>query len=343
MNKEIKILKDLVKFNTINDKENIDIINYIENFLLNLNFKTIKKDKYLIMTLGDNCELGFLGHSDTVDLTNGWENNPFELMQKNNELYGLGVCDMKGGIAAFLTALTEINLSRLKKGIKVYITYDEEISFEGITEICKIEKHFPNYNIIGEPTDNLMMVGCKGLLAVELFTKGIKVHSSMPEKGKSANNDMINLLYELRTFYESEIRNYENKAYEVPYTTMNIGLINGGCGKNSVSPECSSYIDFRISKEEHISLLKDRINELCKKYSAYCRIDVEINPFFENVEFVKKIHTASFMTEASFITGKRIILGPGPVTAHEVNEHISIESFQKTIDQYKMIIEKICM
>lgn len=340
---KISVLKDLVKFNTIKDKNNINIINYIENFLLNLNFKTIKKDKYLIMSCGENCDLGFLGHTDTVDFTSGWENNPFELIEKNDELYGLGVCDMKGGIAAFLIALTEMNLTKLKRGIKVYITYDEEIAFAGIKEICKIEKEFPKYNIIGEPTDNIMMTGCKGLLAVEFFTEGIKVHSSVPDKGKSANDKMINLLYELRKFYEIKIKSYENNAYEVPYTTMNIGLINGGCGINSVSPQCSSYVDFRISNEKHIQILKDKINDLCEKYNAHCNIDIEIKPFLEKVSFVNEIHTAGFMTEASFITGKRIILGPGPVTAHEVNEHISIKSFQETIEQYKMIIKKVCM
>ena len=51
------------------------------------------------------------------------------------------------------------------------------------------------------------------------------------------------------------------------------------------------------------------------------------------------------MTEASIIKDtkvKKVILGPGPVTAHEIDEHISIESYQKTINQYKEIIEKLC-
>ena len=48
------------------------------------------------------------------------------------------------------------------------------------------------------------------------------------------------------------------------------------------------------------------------------------------------------MTEASFIKGKRIILGAGPVTAHEVNEHISIKSLHTLVQQYKILIENIC-
>ena len=48
------------------------------------------------------------------------------------------------------------------------------------------------------------------------------------------------------------------------------------------------------------------------------------------------------MTEASFVEGKRIILGPGDVTAHEPNEHISIKSLQYLVKQYKELIDKIC-
>ena len=103
---EINILKDLVSFNTIKDKENKKFLNYVEQFLSKLGFKTLKKEKYLIMSIGKNPKLAFLGHSDTVDFTNGWDTNPFELTKKNEKLYGLGSCDMKGSIAAFLQALS---------------------------------------------------------------------------------------------------------------------------------------------------------------------------------------------------------------------------------------------
>jgi len=54
--------------------------------------------------------------------------------------------------------------------------------------------------------------------------------------------------------------------------------------------------------------------------------------------------TANFLTEASVVkNSKRIILGPGPVTAHEINEHITEESYDRLVKQYKNIIERICM
>ena len=128
----------------------------------------------------------------------------------------------------------------------------------------------------------------------------------------------------------------------MPYTTMNIGIINGGDSINSVPDKCESYIDFRVVQKEHINILKDKVKELSKKYQAICNVDIEIVPFFNKISFIENQDTANFMTEASFVEGKRIILCPGDVTAHEPNEHISIKSLQYLVKQYKELIDKIC-
>lgn len=65
--KEYEVLRELIKFNTIKDKENIKIINYLETILKDLNFKTEYKDKCLIMSIGEKQKIGFLGHTDTVE------------------------------------------------------------------------------------------------------------------------------------------------------------------------------------------------------------------------------------------------------------------------------------
>ena len=339
---EIDTLRDLVKFNTIKDKDNQKILEYIEDYLKTLGFYLEKKEKYLIMSIGKEPILGFIGHSDTVNYIEGWSTNPFDVTVEDDNIYGLGVCDMKGGIAAFLQALKEIDLDILKRGIKVYITYDEEIAFSGIKEILKNQEQFPEYIIVGEPTDNQTITGCKGLLAVRIKTKGKKVHSSTPDKGESANLKMIKLLNELQNFYEEEIKVERNDNYEVNYTTMNIGLINGGNSINSVSDNCESFIDFRIAKKEHIEKIKRKINELSDKYNADIYYEIEIQPFSNKIDFIENEKTANFMTEASWVKGKRIILGPGPITAHEINEYISKKSLRVLVEQYKELIEKIC-
>ena len=346
-----KILKDLIKFNTIKDKENKEIINYIEKILLEKGLNTEYKGKYLIMSTGKDAKLGFLGHTDTVEYIDGWETNPFELNKKDNKLYGLGTCDMKGGIAAMMDAVLETDFSKLKKGMKLYFTYDEEIGFGGIYDIVKSNEKLPDTMIFGEPTNNEILVGSKGMLELDINFKGIKAHSSNPAKGKSANMNAVRFLDELEIFYNENIKKDLNQNYEVPYTTMNVGLINGGSAKNSVSANCYVAIDFRIIKNEHITQVKEKLEELATKYD--CTIDIveEIEPFCNEVVFTDKIKTANFMTEASKVKDStKIILGTGPVTAHEINEYITrVETYFKdgkihnktTYDQEEILIIKI--
>lgn len=151
---QFEILKDLVEFNTIKDKENKQIINYISNYLKKYRFTVEHQGKYLIMSIGKNYKLGFLGHTDTVEYIEGWNSNPFELTEVENKLYGLGTCDMKGGISAMLEAVSNIDFKKLKYGMKLYFTFDEEINFEGINAIVESKEVFPEFMIFGEPTYN---------------------------------------------------------------------------------------------------------------------------------------------------------------------------------------------
>lgn len=339
-----QILKDLVKFNTIKDKENKEILDYIENYLLKLNFKTELKGKNLVMSIGKSPKLGFLGHTDTVEYIDGWNTNPFELTNIDGNLYGLGACDMKGGIAAMLESVSKVDLNKLQYGIKLYFTYDEEIDFGGIYDLVNSKEEFPDVMIFGEPTYNETYVGHKGILEFELMFNGIKAHSSNPEKGKSANLNAVKFIYDLQEFYESKIKVFKEIDFEIPYTTMNVGIINGGSAKNSIPAFCNVLMDFRIVNKKHIIMIKKYIELLSKKYDCNVKVLECVDPFINKTKLVKEIKTGNFMTEASFINEKctRLILGTGPVTAHEVNEYITESSYNNLVKQYKELIEKVC-
>lgn len=334
------ILKDLIKFNTVKDKENEIIMNYIERCLKSKGFKTEYKSKCLIMSIKDNYNLGFLGHTDTVIAGSNWKTDPYEMKEYNGKLYGLGICDMKGGIASILQAVIETDWEKLKYGIKLYFTYDEEVGFEGIKEIVQKKEKFPNYMIIGEPSNNIIMNASKGLLELKLTFNGISAHSSMPNKGENAIENTIKFLNELKNFY-NKLKEDKNNDFEIEYTTMNIGKINGGKSINIVPNSCEVFIDFRVIKNEHISLILNKISKLTKKYNATYSIINNINPFINKNE---KVCPTNFITEASFIDSEnRYILGVGPVNPHEENEYITIESLDKLVAQYKNMIYKFCI
>ena len=88
---------------------------------------------------------------------------------------------------------------------------------------------------------------------------------------------------------------------------------------------------------------ENQLSELTQKYNGKITPIVEIPPFINKIDFINELKTANFITEASLIGDdvKRIILGVGPITAHEVNENITIESYKKLIEQYKELIYKV--
>jgi len=330
-----EILKKLISYNTVNDRENKDIINYIEQYLKEFGFKTEYKSNCLVMSNSDDCNVGFLGHTDTVSYSNDWTLNPFELSEKDGKLYGLGTCDMKGSIAVILSLISKIDFSKNKTGIKLFFTYDEEIGFSGINELVNRNTEFPKYMIIGEPTNNEVINASKGLLEFKITFKGISSHSSRPEEGVNAIENCVDFINKLKDYYNE----LKEETIDSKYATMNIGVINGGRSINIVPDNCEVQIDFRtISKDQNEKITK-KVNELINN-KATCKIINDINPYLTNNE---KINMSDYITEASFIKSEnKYILGVGPNNAHKKDEFITIKSLNKLEEQYMQIIKEKC-
>ncbi len=329
------ILRNLIKFDTYEDKENEQIINYIQKLLQQKGFKVNYKSKCLVMSIKDDCKIGFLGHTDTVQSGCDWKYNPLELTQVGNKLYGLGTCDMKGGIAGILKAVLDIDWKNLNYGIKLFFTYDEEIGFGGIKEINNLNIKIPNTMIIVEPTNNEIMAGSKGLLEFKIEFKGKSAHSSNPQKGINAIEACMSFICELKEFY-NKLKLETDDRFEIPYTTMNIGKIDGGKSINIVPNSCIVYIDFRVINNKHQSTIIKEVSKLKDKYNFEYSIINNIEPFITES---KNCKTTNFITEASFIKSEnRYILGTGPINPHEANEYITIESLNKLVEQYKQMI-----
>lgn len=351
-----ELLKDLVAINTIADKDNNKFIAYVEDYYKKLGFDVrIEKNKetgkeVLIASYGDNPAIGFLGHSDTVAITDGWVTDPHDLIEKDGNLYGLGACDMKGGIAAFMSAMAEVDLKSLKRGIKAYITYDEEIMFDGIKDMVEVETDFPGHLVVAEPTDMVPMVGSKGLLEYIFTFKGVTTHSSTPIDGKSSNKNAVRFLNKMMDL-EEELRKTKTEFFDVPYPTMNIGIVEGGTSINKVPDKTTIYLDFRIcDSDREYPMIRKAVDDAIEGIDASYEIINDIPSFQNEGDLVKmyeektgKESRAFFgITEASFLKGDRVIIGPGPMTAHEKNEHISVDSLEKAKQVFVEMIETLC-
>ena len=349
----LEILEKLISFNTIKDKENFEIMDFIGDYLTKLGFSisfVYNKDnnkKCLIAKINEP-NLMFIGHTDTVP-NNDWSYNPFKLTRDGNKLHGLGACDMKGGIAAFLSALSEIDFNELRKGIQMVLTFDEEDKFEGINLVKDFQKDWPNNVIVGEPTSLIPVTNTKGCMEYQVIFNGISAHSSNVVKGKNAIIMSMKFIKELLLFSE-ELKNVTNPLFETPYTTMNISLINGGSAINVVPEKCKLNFDFRTIRKVQNEFINNKIIELCNKYKAtlipisnlYPLENNQDTSFYEEITGKKK-KSFNFVTEASFLDKDNvIILGVGPNNEHMKDEYVDIDSYNETIKVYKKIINHYC-
>lgn len=335
------ILKDLVSFNTIKDKENNKIINYIKTYLekLNFNCKTYGTDrKILVAKTKKEAKFCFFGHTDTVN-----SKALPKLEEKNGNLYGLGICDMKGGIAAILKAVSEIDFDKLEYGVMLVFSYGEETDFSGIKLFIEQNIEYPEYIIVGEPTDNIPMNGSKGAIEYHFEFFGKKEHSSRITESSNINCvKFLNELLELDNYFKER----ECNDYEFKHTTMNYGIINGGDVVNMVSDYTFATCDFRIIHPEEYDYIKNKVEELSKKYNMKYKIGMDFLPFSNDTDIVsvyekitnKKRVRCYGLSEASLLKGNRIVLGPGPITAHQDDEHISKDSLYECVKNYKEII-----
>ncbi len=349
----VELLEKLVSFNTIEDKDNYKIMDFIGNYLYEMGFdikyvENKEKTKKCLIARFREPNLMFIGHTDTVDYSN-WNTDPFKLTRDGNKLHGLGTCDMKGGIAAFLGALNEIDLNELNKGVQMVLTFDEEKGFEGIRLVKDYQNDWPNNVIVGEPTSLIPVTNTKGCMEYKVTFEGKAAHSSTLNKGKNAIIASYNFMKELLLFGE-ELKKETNPLFEIPYTTMNIAIINGGRAVNIVPDACELTFDFRTIKTEQHAIIKNKLNDLCKKYQAELFEITNLYPlennmdtsFYEDITGNKK-KSFNFVTEASFLDKDNvIILGVGPNNEHMPNEYVDEDSYNETIKVYKKIINHYC-
>ena len=256
----LKILSELIKFQTVSGTSNLKLIEYCEKRLSKLgatSFKTFdetKKRVNLFSTIAGKQKLNgggiiLSGHTDVVPASaKEWSSNPFIATEKNNKVYGRGSCDMKGFIACSLALAPYFASQNLKKPIHFSFTYDEETACQGAPVMIKeLKKRNINCSIciVGEPTSMKAVQAHKGCYEYSTHFTGLAGHSSAPDKGVNAveyATRFINKLMELRE--ELKKREPKNSIFTPPYSTLQIGRIKGGLARNVIADQC--VIDWEL-------------------------------------------------------------------------------------------------
>ena len=294
----LKILSDLISFQTISGEDNNSLINYCDEILNKLgatSFKTFDDDKKrvnLFATLKAKNSNGkapiiLSGHTDVVPVSKGWSTDPFKATVKGDKLYGRGYCDMKGFIACVLAYAPIFSKSNLNRDIHFSFTFDEETACIGAPILIKeLKKRGFNKGIciVGEPTNMKIIDAHKGAYEYTTFFEGLAGHSSQPHKGVSAVEyaaKYVNKLIELRQKLKDRVP--MNSIFSPPYSTLSIGGIFGGIAHNVIADKCHVKWETRpVVKEDAIFL-----NSEMDKYVNDILLP-EMRKVFPNSKIVKE-------------------------------------------------------
>ena len=370
-------LAELVSIDSVSSRSNTEIISYLEACCEARRF-TVKRfphfdesgvDKTNLVALAGAefsdkvaIELALIGHTDTVPYDPTWT-EALQLAARDGKLFGRGACDTKAFIAATLTAIDGIDLSHLKKPLALIFTADEEIGCLGAKRLAEAQPFAARYAIVGEPTSLQPMRAGKGYCLAEISVRGREAHSAYPGLGASAIFRAARLIERIERIAE-ELKSDQRAGFDPPYTTANVGIINGGSAKNVVAGECHFTLEWRPvpgQKSDHVlNLVKQAAADLQQHDSDFaCEIDAaRADESFETradsslVQFLQQVSgnasgTVAFGTEAPSMIAlgaDAVVLGPGDIrVAHRTGEFIPANQLNECVNILRQAIERFCV
>lgn len=311
----------------------------------------------------------FAGHTDVVPtgpLTK-WSSEPFRPEIRDGHLYGRGTADMKGSIAAMMTA-TERFVARHpdhKGSIAYLITSDEEgPSINGTVKVVEhLEKRHEKITwcLVGEPSSesrlgDVVKNGRRGSLGCTLTIRGKQGHVAYPHLAENPIHQAAPALAELAA------TEWDQGNEFFPRTTFQISNINAGTGATNVIPgECQVVFNLRYSTEVDDQILRSRIEKILDKHRL--KYDLQWNlsgkPFLtprgelvaatqkaiaEVCGYETRLSTAGGTSDGRFIapTGAQVLeLGPLNATIHQIDENVSVADLDKLSEIYERIMEHL--
>ena len=311
----------------------------------------------------------FAGHTDVVPAgpLADWRYHPFRGQVHDGVLYGRGAADMKGGIAAFITACERFFAggNKIKGSLALLLTSDEEgAAVDGtakVIEALEARGEKITWCLIGEPsseqtTGDVIKNGRRGSLGGELVVKGVQGHVAYPQLANNPLHAFAPALAQLAaTAWDSG-----NESF--PPTTFQVSNLHGGAGAGNVIPgECRALFNFRFSTEQTPQTLKTRMEEILRRHEIDYELDWRLSglPFLtpagelveagrqavqEIVGVKPRLSTAGGTSDGRFIapTGAQVLeLGPPNATIHQANERVAVNDLEVLSAIYQRILEKL--
>jgi succinyl-diaminopimelate desuccinylase len=313
--------------------------------------------------------LCFAGHTDVVPTgpEQQWQNPPFEPTFSDGKLFGRGAADMKGSLAAMVTACERfVAANPNHRGrIAFLITSDEEgIAVDGTIKVVQwLEQQGEKIRwcVVGEPSSSkavgdVIKNGRRGSLNGTLTIRGVQGHVAYPEKASNPIHLAMPALADLVG------QKWDSGNEFFPATSLQISNINAGTGATNVIPGAlTALINFRYSTEVTDAQLRERVETLLQRHGLDFHIEWSLSgaPFLtargalvdaasqtirELTGIDTELSTSGGTSDGRFIapTGAEVVeLGPVNATIHKVDEHIVAADLDVLSEMYEGIMRKL--
>lgn len=375
-----ELIARLVSFPTISERSNLALIDWAEGYLSahgarcrrTMNEEGTKAN--LFATIGPEVAGGVVlsGHSDVVPVEGqSWSSDPFVVTERNGRLYGRGTADMKSFLAIAMALAPEFAARPLRRPIHIAMSYDEEIGCLGVASMIQdIMANLPppGLVIIGEPTSMRLVTGHKGVNLFRTRVIGRAAHSSQPHRGAGAilaAGRLIDYLWRLG----EEQRQQRDPRFEPPWTTVQVGLIEGGTAVNILPAECSFFWEYRNLPSQDSSAIRKLFEDYCERevlpslreFAPEARIETEavalVPPLAQEENgaaeaLVRRLIGANESAAVSFATEgglfqraglSTVVCGPGSIDqAHQPDEYIELEQIEACIAFMRRLADWAC-
>ena len=313
--------------------------------------------------------LAFAGHTDVVPTgpVDNWEHHPFEPLLQDGMLCGRGAADMKGSLAAMVTACERFVAAHPDHSgsIAFLITSDEE--GPAVNGTIKVVEHLEARNekitwcIVGEPSSSeqvgdVVKNGRRGSLGAKLNVKGIQGHVAYPQLARNPIHQVAPALHALADTH------WDNGNEFFPPTSFQISNIHSGTGATNVIPgEVEVVFNFRFSTENTPESLQQKTREILDHHGLEYELDWTLfgMPFLTGrgelvsaiVDAIRseagietQLSTAGGTSDGRFIapTGAQVVeLGPVNATIHKLNERIRAADLDILSSIYESILRNL--
>jgi acetylornithine deacetylase len=372
-----RTLAELVAIDSVSARSNAEIISYLQRRceangltterFLHIDDNGVEKINLVARASAADSqtevyELALVGHTDTVPYDPNWT-EALILTARDGKLFGRGACDTKAFIAATLTALESIDIAKLRKPLALVFTADEEIGCLGAKRLADAKPFTVRNAIVGEPTSLQPMRAGKGYCLAHVTVRGREAHSAYPQLGASAIFRAAKLIEKIEVIAE-EVKSDRHKGFDPPYTTVNVGVINGGSAKNIIPGECRFTLEWRTIPGQPadyvLSLVRAAVADLQRADPDFaCEIDADrADDSFETpadsdlVQFLeqesgKAPGTVAFGTEAPSMIAlgaEAVVFGPGDIrVAHRTGEFVPVDELARCVDILRAAVAHFCL